>query len=206
MIDIDRIVHTLQDGLPDAAPFAAIPMLTAQIPYIDAEAGVSLIEGIVANVQPSVWAFTDDELDQWPEPVTQRALSCIRTLPPGPDRIEALCGVARRLTLQERREALDGILDKTFPEGSFAHTKPISNRETITYLIRTLPTEWQEEWIATKAIRDKKPNVLSEARARREVGQLTETALRDMWSRLDPASIARVLAQREDSTVPDEPT
>lgn len=125
MIDINRIVSDLQDGLPDAAPFAVVPMLTAQIPYIDTPAGVSLIDRIVVNIQPSAWGFTDATLDRWPEPVAQHALACIRALPSGKDRIEAMCMVARRLTLAERREALDGILDATLPESCWGPTKSL---------------------------------------------------------------------------------
>lgn len=185
MIDINRIVSDLQEGLPDAAPFAVVPMLTAQIPYVDISAGISLIDRIVANIQPSAWGFADATLDRWPEPVAHHALACIRALPSGKDRIEAMCMVANRLTLAERREALDGILDATLPESCSEHTKPSSRRPTITYLVRTLPAEWQEEWIMARAERGGELNLLSEALARRDVGRLTEAALRKMWSRID---------------------
>jgi len=99
------------------------------------------------------------------------------------ERIKALCTVARRLTLAEQREALDGILDGTLPERNRGYTKPISYHVVITDFVRTLPEAWQEEWIATKAT-----HVSAEAHARRDLGRFTEVALRKMWSQIEHAS------------------
>jgi hypothetical protein len=184
VFDLPSIVRAVQAALPEAAPFAVVPMLTAQLPHVDAPAGLALLDQIATHIPASAWGFTDAVLDRWPEPVGQHALACIRALPPGEERIKALCTVARRLTLAERREALDGILDGTLPEESWEHTKPISYRHVITTFLRTLPEAWQEEWIATKADGD----VFTEARARRDLGRFTEVALRGMWSQIDPVS------------------
>jgi hypothetical protein len=99
------------------------------------------------------------------------------------ERIKALCTVARRLTLAERREALDGILDGTLPDITFEYGKPLSYCNVITGFLRTLPEAWQEEWIATRAT-----DVDAESLARRDVGRWTEVALRKMWSQIDHAS------------------
>jgi hypothetical protein len=183
VLDLPSIVRAVQAALPEAAPFAVVPMLTAQLPYVDAAAGLALLDQISTHMPASAWGFTDAALDRWPEAVGQRALACIRALPPGKERIYALCTVARRLPLSERREALDGILDGTLPETTYEHTKPLSYHDLITAFIHTLPEAWQEEWIATKAT-----DVLAEARARRSLGRLTEVALRKMWSQIDHTS------------------
>jgi hypothetical protein len=184
MLDLPTsIVRAVQAALPEAAPFAVVPMLTAQLPHVDAPAGLALLDQIATHIPASAWGFTDAALDRWPEPVGQHALSCIRALPPGEERIKALCTVARRLTLAERREALDGILDGTLPDTTYEHTKPLSYRHVITDFLRTLPEAWQEEWIATEAT-----DVSAEARARRDLGRFTEVALRKMWSQIDHAS------------------
>ena len=190
IIDADEIVRAVRAGLPDADSRTVVSMLSAQLPYIDAQTGVALLDKVVTIIQRSEWCFTDADLDRWPEPVAQHAMACIRALPPGTDRIEALCQVAHRLTLTERREALDGILDATLPEISWYGGKPCSNDGTITYLVRTLPEEWQEEWLATKAINpcDGGPDPLGEACARCDIDRLTEAALRRMWSLMDHES------------------
>lgn len=182
VLDLPGIVRVVQAALPEAAPFAVVPMLTAQIPHVDAPAGLALLDQIATHIPASAWGFTDAALDRWLEPVGQHALACLRALPPGKDRINALCTVARRLTLAERREALDGILDGTLSECTDEHPK-LSYDHVITVFLRTLPEAWQEEWIATKAT-----NVLAEALARRDLGCFTEVALRKMWSRIDHAS------------------
>jgi hypothetical protein len=180
VIDLPGIVRAVQAALPEAAPFAVVPMLTAQLPHVDAPAGIALLDQIATHIPASAWGFTDAALDCWLEPVGQHALAYIRALPPGKARIEALCTVARRLTLAERREALDGILDGTLPESTYEHTKPLSYHGVITTFLRTLPEAWREEWIATKAI-----TVFDEALARRDLGCFTEEALRKMWSQID---------------------
>lgn len=184
MLDLPSIVRAVQSALPEAAPFAVVPMLTAQLPHVDAPAGLALLDQIATHIPASAWGFTDAALDRWLEPVGQHALACIRALPPGKERIEALCTIARRLTLAERREALDGILDGTLPDTTYEHTKLLSYRHVITDFLRTLPEAWQEEWIATEATDD----VFDEARARRDLGRFTEVALRKMWSQIDHAS------------------
>jgi hypothetical protein len=183
MLDLPSIVRAVQVALPEAAPFAVVPMLTAQLLHIDAPAGMALLDQIATHIPASAWDFTDAALDRWPEAVGQHALAFIRALPPGKERIKALCTVARRLTLTEQREALDGILDGTLPESTFEHTKPLSYHGVITDFVRTLPEAWQEEWIATKATA-----VFAEALARRDLGRFTEVALRKMWSQIDHAS------------------
>jgi hypothetical protein len=183
VLDLPSIVRAVQAALPEAAPFAVAPMLTAQIPHVDAAAGIALLDQITAHIPAIAWGFTDAALDRWLEPVAQHALACIRALPPGMERIKALCTVARRLTLAEQREALDGILDDTLPECYVGYTKPVSYHGVITDFVRTLPEAWQEEWIATQAT-----DVSAEARARRALGRLTEVALRKLWSQIDHAS------------------
>jgi hypothetical protein len=183
MLDLPSIVRAVQAALPEAAPFAVVPMLTAQLPHVDVPAGLALLDQIATHIPASAWDFTDAALDRWPEPVGQHALSCTRALPPGKERIKALCTVARRLTLAERREALDGILDGTLPDTTYEHTKPLSYHNVITDFVRTLPEAWQEEWIATEAT-----DVSAEYRARRDLGHFTEVALRKMWSQIDHAS------------------
>jgi hypothetical protein len=183
VLDLPRIVRVVQAALPEAPPFAVVPMLTAQLPHVDAPAGLALLDQIATHIPASAWGFTDAALDRWLEPVGQHALACIRALPPGKERIKALCTVARRLTLAEQREALNGILDRTLPEGTYEHTKPLSYHNVITDFLRTLPEAWQEEWIAAQAT-----DVSAEASARRDLGRSTEVALRKMWSQIDHAS------------------
>jgi hypothetical protein len=183
MLDLPSIVRAVQAALPEAAPFAVVPMLTAQLPHVDVPTGLALLDQITTHIPVSAWGFTDAVLDRWPEPVGQHALACSRALPPGMERIKALCAVARRLTLAEQREAFDGILDGTLPECTYEHTKPLSYKDVIIDFLRTLPEEWQEQWIATKAT-----DVFAEALARRDLGRFTEVALRKMWSQIDHAS------------------
>jgi hypothetical protein len=183
MLDLPGIVRAVQAALPEAAPFAVVPMLKAQIPHVDVPAGIALLDQIVTHIPAAAWDFTDAALDRWPEPVGQHALACSRALPPGLERIKALCSIARRLTLAEQREALDGILDRTLPDATYEHTKPLSYRHVITNFLRTLPEAWQEEWIATEAT-----DFLQEALARRDLGLFTEVAVRKMWSQIDHAA------------------
>lgn len=183
MLDLPSIVRAVQATLPEAAPFAVVPMLTAQLRHVDVPAGLALLDQIATHIPAPAWGFTDAALDRWPEPVGQQALAYSRALPPGMERIKALCTVARRLTLAEQREALDGILDGTLPDTTYEHTKPLSYRNVITDFLRTLPEAWQEDWIATQAT-----DVLQEALARRNLGRFTEVALRKMWSQIDHAS------------------
>jgi hypothetical protein len=68
-----------------------------QIPHVDAQAGIALLDQIARNIPASAWVFTDAALDRWPVPVQERAVSHVRALPPGKERIEALCGCAHRL-------------------------------------------------------------------------------------------------------------
>jgi len=183
MLDLPRIVRAVQAALDDAAPFAVVPMLRAQLPHVDAPAGLALLDQIARHIPASAWGFTDAALDRWLEPVRQHAVAYIRALPPGMERIEALCRIARRLTLAERREALDGILDGTLPECNREHTKPLDYLGLITDFVRTLPEAWQEEWIATQGT-----DVFREALARGALGRFTEVATRRMWSQIDHAS------------------
>lgn len=132
-----------------------------------------MLDQIARNIPASAWVFTDAALDRWPVPVQERAVSHVRALPPGKERIEALCGCAHRLTVAEQREALAGILDGTLPETSREHTKPISYSHVIADFVRTLPEAWQEEWIATKA-----PDVFREVLAREALDRFTEVATR----------------------------
>jgi hypothetical protein len=182
VIDLASIVRAVQAALPDAAPFAVVPMLTAQLPHVDTAAGLALLDRIVTHIPAAAWYFRDAELDRWPEPVAQHALACIRALPPGKDRILALCLVPRRLTHAEQREAFEGILDGTLPEGTGEFAKPLSYRDVIDRFLRTVPEAWQEEWIATKA---KTADVEREAFARLRLRCCPEAAMRRIWSRID---------------------
>lgn len=177
VIDLPSIVRSVEAALPNAAPFAMVPMLEAQLRHVDAATGLALLDRIAARVPASAWSFVDDELDSWPEPVGRRALEHVLALPPGSDRILALCTLPRRLTLEQQREALDGILDGTLPESSYEHTKPMTYRPTIAAFVRTLPQAWQEEWIVSKST-----DLFAEVLARRELGCFPEAALRRMWS------------------------
>src|SRR6185503_12735378 len=183
MLDIPNIVHAVQKALPEGAPSAVVRMMTAQLPHLDATTGRVLLDQIVTHIPASAWCFTDAALDRWPAPVEQRAIACIRALPPGEVRIEALCNVVHRLTLAERREALDGILDRTLPGVTYEYTKPLSYRDLIAGFVRTLPEAWQEEWIASEST-----GVYGEVLARRSLGRFPEAALRRMWSQIDHAS------------------
>lgn len=183
---MDAIVDAVRRALPDATPDAAASALVAQIPHLDSRTGAALVDRVTAELPVSTWQLDDATLDRWPEPVAERALVHVRALPPGEERILALCLVARRLTLEERREALVGILDGTLPAVTRKYTKPMSYRSSITYLVRTLPEDWQEEWIlrerdAAGAERD----VTNELLARRDVDRLTEGAVRNLWARID---------------------
>lgn len=193
-IDAPAIVRAVESALPVAAPFAVVPLLTAQIPHIDVAAGLALLEQITTRMPASTWGFDATALDRWPQPVARFALTRVRSLPPGKDRIFALCTVPDRLTDAERREVFAGIVDGTLPSTTFGHTKPLSNAPLIEAFIRIAPEDWQETWIAMKADGDD----FMEALARRAVGRLTEPALRRMWSRGDddaevPSSILKVL-------------
>jgi len=183
MLDIPNIVQAVQKALPEAAAFAVVQMMTAQLPHLDATTGLVLLDQIVTHIPASAWCFTDAALDRWPAPVEQHAIACIRALPPGEVRIEALCNVVHRLTLAERREALDGILDRTLPGVTYEYTKPLSYRDLIAGFVRTLPEAWQEEWIASEST-----GVYGEVLARRSLGRFPEAALRRMWSQIDHAS------------------
>jgi hypothetical protein len=182
VIDVPSIVRAVEVALPGAAPFAVVPMLKAQLLHVDVPAGLGLLDRIAAHIPAAAWYFGDEELDRWPEPVAQHALTCIRALPPGKDRILALCFVPSRLTLAEQREAVDGILDRTLPESTGEYVKAFSYRRVITSFLRTVPGAWQEEWIATKA-RDF--SLHWEARARLELRCFPEAAMRAIWSRID---------------------
>jgi hypothetical protein len=180
-INVEHVSASVGRALPGAEPFAAVPLLVAQVRWLDAEAGRDLVERVVTRAHPSTWAFDDALLDSWPPVVAERAVAAIRALPRGEPRIEGLCRIAGRLTSAERREALEGVLDGTFREvviGRVAY----SRRDTIVGLVRTMPADDREAWVRAKAVG---PGAfLAEVLARDDVGVLTDHALRDLWNRI----------------------
>lgn len=175
-------------ALVGAEPFAAVPLLVGQVPFLAPEAAVDLLRRIVVRVHPGTWGFTDEVMKGWPAKSVAFVLEQIRALPAGPLRIEALCGVVSSLTVSEKREVLDGILARALSRLHHAHPL-ISNCELVSVFVRTLPEEWQEEWIRVWALDD--DGVLDvglEYTARRDIDCLSESALRDMWSRIDHES------------------
>jgi hypothetical protein len=153
-------------------------MFVAQVRWLDAAAGRDLVEQIVTRAHPSTWRFDDALLNTWPPAVAQRAVAAVRALPRGEARIEGLCRIAGRLTRAEQREALEGVLDGTFRERHGA----VSRRGVIVAFIRTLPEDDREAWVRAQAAGQ--VPFLSEVLARRDVGVLTDRALRDLWRRV----------------------
>jgi hypothetical protein len=185
-LDVDTLTDVVRAALPDATPDIVASALLAQIPHVDSRTGASLVDRVAAKLPASTWQFKDECLNRWPEPVAERAMVHVRALPPSKERILALCRSAKRLALDERREALVGILDGTLPGTTWEYSKPMSYSNTIAYLVRTLPEDWQEEWIVSESVGENgKPDVFSEYLTRRDVDRLTETAVRDLWTRID---------------------
>jgi len=186
--DSQAAVDAVEAALVGAEPFAAVPLLVGQVPFLEPEAAVDLLRRIVLQVHPGTWGFEDEVMKRWPAEAVAFALEQIRALPSVPLRIEALCYVASCLTLSEKREVLDGILDETLPRLHPEHPG-ISNSQLIARFVRTLPEEWQEEWIRAWALDDDgAPNVFDEYSARCDVDRLAESNIRDMWSRIDHSS------------------
>jgi hypothetical protein len=183
-IDLEALISAVGEALPGSAPFAAIPLFVDQIRWLDEEMGLDLLDRVVATAPPSTWLFTDGLLAVWPQAVAARALEAIRALPAGEERIEALLQVARHLTPAERDEALAGLLDGTYPEVTWAHTKPMSRCLLINAFVRTLPAPAREAWVLARARPDQDTSVGGELRARHDVDLLTEEAIRAMWARL----------------------
>lgn len=168
----------------DAAPFAALPILVGQVPYVDEKTALDLLGRVVRDVHPLTWGFTDEGMKDWAPEVVDFAMGEIRALPPGAVRIEIMCKLPKRLSMSEKREVLDGILNGTFPTVTRQHTKPISHADVIAGFVATLLVDWREEWIAAETTNED-GDCMREYIARRDVGQLTEDAIRDMWSRTD---------------------
>ena len=174
------VIDAVAVALVGAEPLAALPLLVGQVPFLKPEAAVDLLRRIVVQVHPGTWGFEDKVMKLWPTKAVGFALEQIRALPSGPSRIEALCNVPSQLTHSEKRETLDGILDTTLPRLHPEHPG-ISNTERIAEFVRTLPEEWQEEWIRAWALdEDGVRTVSDEYFARRDIERLTESALRDM--------------------------
>lgn len=179
-------MRTVEAALLDAAPFAALPVLVGQVPYLNVESAVDLLRRVVRDVHPLTWEFTDERMKAWAPEAADFAMEQVRALPPGAERIQIMCGLPARLSRSEKRETLDGILDGTFPNETPQHTKPMSYADVIARFVRTLPVEWREEWIAAQASnKESSIGMLLEHIARRDVERLTEHAIRSMWARTD---------------------
>lgn len=188
LFDSQAVIDDVAAALAGAEPFAAVPLLVGQVPFLAPEAAVDLLRRIVVRVHPGTWGFTDEVMKGWPAIALAFVLEQIRALPAGPLRIEALCGVPSSLTLSEKREVLDRILARALSRLHHAHPL-ISNCELMSVFVRMLPEEWQEEWIRVWALDDDGvPGVSLEYNARRDIDRLSESALRDMWSRIDHTS------------------
>lgn len=185
--EVDILVRVVGAALPNAISDVVASMFVAQVSHVGVEAGVSLVDRIAAALPPATWGFKDKQLERWPTTVAARALDHVRALPPGRDRILALCNCAMQLSLSERREAFDGILDGTLPSTTREYTKPMSYSGSIAYLIRMLPEAWQEEWIVRQSTRGSALGVFGEYLARRDIDRLTDAAVRSMWARIDHA-------------------
>lgn len=181
-LELSKIVESVRRALPEAEPFAAIPLFLAQVRFLDADAGCALVAKIAGSAHPTTWSFDDARLESWPARVVAVALAAVRALPPGEDRIEALCSIPRRLTVEEQGEVLEGILDGTYPQTTWRYAKPTSRIDKIAGFVRTLPERERERWVRSSV--EASMPILSELLARREVGALTERALRELWSRV----------------------
>lgn len=67
-IDVEELTASVCRALP-AEPFAAVPLFVDQVRWIDADAGLDLLERLITNAHLSTWGFTDDTLDTWPSAV-----------------------------------------------------------------------------------------------------------------------------------------
>ncbi|MFV8756087.1 hypothetical protein ACNOYE_36510 [Nannocystaceae bacterium ST9] len=187
-LEVDALTRVVRAALPEATPDVIASTLLAQIPHVDLQRGIELVDRVTAKLPASTWHFDDACLDCWPELVAERSMVHVRALAPGTQRILALCRNAKRLTLDERSEALAGILDGTLPATTWEYGKPMSYGSVIAGLIRTLPEEHQEAWIVRESVDDEgKHDPFGEYLTRRELGRLGETALRDLWARIDHA-------------------
>lgn len=114
-LDADAVVLSALDAIPHATPDVVAEFLLAQLPFLDELQGLALAARMFARLKPAAWVLQigGTVLDRLPDAVVALTLARLRELPPGPLRIEALCGIPSRLTRAEQREVLDGILDAT---------------------------------------------------------------------------------------------
>lgn len=184
MLEVARIVSAVEIALPAAPPFAIAELVKAQIPFLDDRAACALLDELARKLPPDTWDFTEAVLARWSPAAVHHALTHLRALPPGRDRVLALARLPGRLSTAEQREVLDGILDGTLPTTEFRYTKVSGNHDVIHALVRTLPPAWQDEWLATHT--DSFDEICREHRA---IGRLDEPVVRRLWSEIDHTAV-----------------
>ena len=144
-LDIEQALSPLRDALPESEPYPALKLFAAQLPHLDDETAVDLLKRLLAAVPPNVWPVDDETLGTWSVPQQEVALEAVRALPPGEARLDRLCRMPSHLSVDEKRDVLDAILDGTLRAARSTLGPKESRWHLFARLAKTLPVEWQEE-------------------------------------------------------------
>lgn len=186
--DKEAVVDAIRTALPDATPNAAALMFLAQVPHLDPIVGARVVEQLGHEFPAGAWYFDDERLDQWPAAVAACAMRHVRRLEPGWRRVLMFCGLAERLTDEERLEAFEGIMGGALASATWNYSKPVSVRAQEIRLLRLMPTEHQEAWIRAEC-RSAPPHqqLLLEVQARLSLDALPEHVLSELFTRIEEA-------------------
>lgn len=114
-MEIEALVERTLAAFSLVEPTHAARLCLAQIETASPEDACALLDVVVG---PPRWVssleLSDEPLARWPQAARGALLRRTRALPPGRERVEALCFQAPWLDEHEKREALDGILDGTW--------------------------------------------------------------------------------------------
>jgi hypothetical protein len=121
------------------------------------------------------------EQESWSPAALEVALAHVRSMPRGEGRIRGLCEFASRLTLEEKREAFEGLLDRTLPDFT-VYAAAVSNDHYFVRLFQNCPPEWGEEWLQSTRRKYDKPTLhFDEAHSRDRWGLWSREAVDRLW-------------------------
>ena len=149
-VDVESIVKTLRSAAPACEPYALLQLSAAQLPHLDDEAAVDLLKRLLKTSPPNAWPIDDKRLDSWSPALKEAAMTAVRALPAGDDRLYRLARVPNQLSDNERREVFDGIIDGTLGLG--VPGRPGASRlSSILSFLSSTPTESRETWLSKQS-------------------------------------------------------